>query len=314
MSCRWRPISLGVCLFILLSWADGRAVEKPRDGLAELVALRAHFVQDMEKTAESEELSAKALIFTGRAWAVAARHLSGGHHPAELHTEFVRMEKELLAELEQNDQPNQGQVLGLKLFYHSARTVARTLAFLHRDNLADQEIKAIDDDIIISLETERGPGYSLTALSSGAMSLLALAVRTIDQRHRFFPEINRELAHRVEAAQIIQRREDIHYRGKMFLLALNNIEGCFQVACAFSLAVDQRLAVVIEPIKQSWLKHLTPQLPPAAAMVVTSTALAEASFPAAMALIRRFGSGATSVNSAGTGSMIRGGGVDPDLF
>lgn len=279
------PLKIGLGLVLAVCWAGWLQAGEPRDHPAELAALKTHFIKEIGRASEPGDIMAAALVSAGRAWAIAASRLTEQYHYGELKTRIEGREGAFLKELGTTKEADGRQILGMRLFYHSVHAVALTLA---RQNKATQkEIETIDAHVGRTFDPDRGHLHSLVALSGGAMSMLALAIRPADPDRKVASQVDRELKVRLEQAKSIRLREDIHNRGKYFLMALNNFRGCFRLIQIFSLAVDERLAGEMKPIERAWRKHTGENQPPSVAMVVTLTALAEAGFPVTMTLVRR---------------------------
>lgn len=278
-------IKIALSLVLAVCWAGWLQAGEPRDHPAELADLKFHFINEIGRASEPGDIMAVSLVSAGRTWAVAASGLAEQYHHGQLKIRIEGMEREILKELETTKEAAGRQILGMRLFYHSVHTAA--LALARQDKAIQKEIETIDAHVGRTFDLDRGHLHSLVVLSGGAMSMLALAIRAADPDRKFAPQVNRELKARLEQARSIRLRGDIHNRGKYFLMALNNFKGCFRLIQTFSLAVDEGLAREIEPIERAWRKHTGGNQPPSTAMVVTLTALAEAGFPVAAALVRR---------------------------
>ena len=273
-------------LAMVLSWAGWSPAEQPRDYLAELVSMRAKFVQEVRESEDAEEMTASALVYAGRAWAAAGLRLSERYGRHDIKAELIRVEKEHLETIAESRRPESRQVAAAGLFYHSLKVVALILSEADRDKLTRLELKTIDEHIARTLGPKPGRAKDLIILTNGCLTMLSLAIRSVDKGLRFEDKVNQELQKRVTRAKAIRRRKDVHSLGRLFMMALNNFKGCFNLIYIFNLAWDERLYAEIGPLRKAWEKHTGNDAPPAKSMVVTVTALTEASFPITMTIAK----------------------------
>ena len=153
------------------------------------------------------------------------------------------------------------------------------MALIHGDNLTFREVTTIKKHMEQTRDPERIKIHSMVAWSNGIVALLPLAIRSTDQGRHYYNQVEKEMEKSVARTKAIGDRKDIHYRGRLYLLALNNFRTCFNLICLFNLAVDKRSAARIEPIKKAWLENTGRKRSHDLDLVVTLTAVAEASFP-----------------------------------
>ncbi|MBW2091166.1 MAG: hypothetical protein JRI34_03455 [Deltaproteobacteria bacterium] len=263
--------------------------EQVPDTAAELAALKAEFVNSISQKDDPEEMMALAAYYAGRSWEIAARQMAGRYQkqPAREYMERIgRQELELALKKAERD-PVQRQILGLKLFYRSVNAVAGILAFQRGDKVTLEQLQTLETQLNQSIEAGEDTMNVMISLTKGVMTMLTLVLRSVDVSQKYLNQVNRELELRVLEADAIKAREDIHYYAKLFLWAVNNINGCFRMIYFLSLAVDEKLAADVDPVREAVEKHSKKNDSPIRAMTLGLTAVAEAGFPVIAALIRQ---------------------------
>jgi hypothetical protein len=268
---------------ILFSAGPSEALDSA-DLVLNLDLLRGEYAQQIGAADDPATLSALALVSGGKSWAIAARYLAERYHQYELEAALADFETECLLELAGAESMEKQQVIGFRLYYKSMSTIAGVLTLLRRDKATLREISAIDEHTENVLDLQDHPMRSMATLSQATLSMLALAARSIDYHPRFIALVDREMQTVVEKAREISQRDDVHNRGRLFLMVLNNVRGSFNLLFLFAHALDPKLAAEVEPIRDAWTQNTGDGQPPSRVMVVTLTAMAEAGFPITMYL------------------------------
>ena len=282
-----RPVlPLALLAVILVLGGEAGADPGSPDHLAELVALRAGFVEKIRQVEGAEEINALALATAGRTWALAAAALarSGLEYGGSAFLEEA--EKDLAQAVSQKASPRLRQIKGLALMQSAVADLAGRLALVRGNKAVWREAVSIEEGVERADDPEKGEAHSLVARSNGLVSLLALTVQITDPSEKTSLAVEGEVGRTVAGARTIRQRPDLHYRGRLYMLALNNFQGCFRLMLLMNQAVDPRLAEEVEPISQALERNNGPGATPVQSMAVTLTALAEAGFPAAMVLVQ----------------------------
>ena len=263
---------------------DSPAQEQPVD----LLSLRSDYARQVSETDDPEELTALALVYAGRAWALAASKLAHRQHNYESQQQIDLFQQGIMEEIRGAKTVEDRQLAGIRLLYESVGLVAGLLALARRDKAAHQEVTAVARRVAsLGIDPKLGRNRTLTVLGDGLLSMLGLAVQCTEKGRRFVPIVEQEMALAVAKAQSIAQRQDIHYRGKMFFLALSSARASFRMLCLFNVALDMNLTPEIESLRKTWRKKAGDGQPPARALVVTYTAITEASFSATLNLVGR---------------------------
>ncbi|MBU2551142.1 MAG: hypothetical protein KKB20_22210 [Proteobacteria bacterium] len=285
MSVLTRPSRIGLVLFLVLSCSlPVRAENDARDYPAELAALRTEFVKVVRRSEAPELLAGTVLSYTARAWALGVQRLAERYHRPAEKRELENRVRSYLHRLDSARRPEDRQALSMELLYDSLESMAGLLAARRRNRFTGAEIRSVAEKVEQSLDEDRSTGFRLVTLGHGCLSLLALSIQTLDSSGQFSDQINMEMNLRVGRTREIRKRKDLHNQGRYFLMAQSNFRGCFNLVCLFNLAWNPRSAPEVESIKASLERHLTGKDRPARNMILILTALAEASFPAAMSL------------------------------
>ena len=282
-------LSLIFILTAFLISPEPLLAERPTDSTAELAALKAEFVKEMSQEDDPEEIMALAAFYAGRSWEIAVRQIAERYQTPEARNYIQRIDKGLYepAVKKADSDPVRRQILGLDLMYRSVNAVAGIMALQRGDRLTLKQIQEIENRLNPSIDSNEDTMKAMVSLTKGIMTMLTLTLRSVDADHRFLRRINKELEFRVQEAEAIKARRDIHYYAKLLLWTVNNISGCFQFVYLLNLAVDERLAAEVGPIRRAWERHLSRDDSPIRAMALGLTAVAEASFPLATVLAER---------------------------
>lgn len=257
-------------------------------GADSILAFQQELTTRIESENDPDMMMALVALYTGLSWKETALTLAGlSPGPQEL---------EFLKKLEP-DYPKQfnsrkissveKQIIGLTLLYRSVGAVAGVLAIQQENRLALAQLVALERKLAKSLTKSEGEMRSVVSLTKGIMTMLALCFRSLDNGHQFLSKVNQELNKRVEKAELIRVRTDIYNYARLFLWAENNIEGCFELVILLNEAVDSKLRAKVRPIHQAWLNHSKKNPQPSQALILSMTALAEASFPLLVLLASR---------------------------
>jgi len=255
-------------------------------GTTELIELKKKFTREIGRIDDPEEIMAASAYYTGRAWEIAARSLAaksrwdGAKKYAEWPEPANGETKNLYL------YPMRTQIQGLKLFCQSLAAVTAVITFEQGDDLILEDIKLVQDQMNRSINSEQEGMGVVVSLTGGAFSMLSLTVRAADTEVKYENEIIRELRMRLKEAAAISAGESADYYSRPFFYASNNIDGCFMLVYLLNLALDPKLEAVVEPLRKSWMERRENNTPPLHKMVLGLVALAEASFPATMALCK----------------------------
>ncbi|MFH1134936.1 MAG: hypothetical protein V1816_02490 [Pseudomonadota bacterium] len=281
------PLVLTVVIVLAVSGAARASTPEPRTTAfqARLSTLRLEFADKVSRTNDQEELCALALIYVGKIWAASTIALAERSRSLQTLAQMEQAEQDFKRDLKKNRRPEDKQLAALRLLYRSAAETALVLASRRNDKAAVDEIKNFEATVQKNILAARGSRFqSMVALSQGALGILALTGRSISGKVQPFLLIEQEVKKVMEKGREIEQRKDIHARGKLFLIAVNNLVGCFKLVCLLGLAMDEASFPEIEAIRKSWQKNTGQGTSPARTWAVTLTALAEASFPLASAL------------------------------
>ncbi len=285
---RKKYLGIGLCLLLLAgAQSSVQAGDSLIDPAGELMALRDSYVGRVKKTEDPDQLAAMSLVASARAWALVARQLNEKYNYSEPLAAFGLIEADLQRRLSETAAPRDRQRLGLELLYRAVTESGKGLARARGDKATLSEIAAIEDGVERVFQPGASYAHSLVTLSGGTMSMLALVIRSVDARHVFTTSLNSAMTERVREARLITERQDIHMRGKLYLMALNNIRGCFTMVYLLNLAVDERLSPKAGSIYNAWRNNIAEKESPTVQLAVTLTAMAEATFPVTIALVRR---------------------------
>ncbi|MBW1710241.1 MAG: hypothetical protein JRG97_00875 [Deltaproteobacteria bacterium] len=259
------------------------------DPTAELTALKAEFIKQMSSEDDPEEIMALAAYYTARTWEIAARRMAERYQNRRVREYIERIDRSNFEKaMEKADlDPVRRQILSLRLLYKSASAVAGILALKQGDKVTLEQLRAFENHLNLSSEAREDTMKAMVSLTKGIMTMMTLSLRSVDVNQRFLSRVNKELESRVQEANAIDAREDIHFYAKLFLWAVNNINGCFRFVYFLNLAMDQTLAAEVDPIFIAWEKHSRGNGSPIRTMALGLTAVAEASFPLAAAFVKR---------------------------
>jgi hypothetical protein len=259
-----------------------------RDYLTALVELRAEYARAVKRADDPEVLMALSVGTAGRVWANTAHWLARRHHRPNLEAALNEVEADYLKITNnRRSSPESRQVAGMRLMYQAVYTMSNVLTFIRKDKRTFNEIQAIHHHVTASYDPKKKRSRNLMVLSNGAMMQLALGLRSTGRYRGMARDVNREIEAVIAEAKAINQREDVHQRGRMFLLALNNLRACFKLVYMFNLAVDQRLSKEVDPVRQAWEEKAGPNQSATQSMVVTMAALTEVSFPVCVLLVSR---------------------------
>ena len=264
------------------------AAAADRDYLTALVELRARYARAMERAEDPETLMALSVGAAGQVWANMAHWLARRHHRPNLETALNEVEAEYIGMTGNGKfSPESRQVVGMRLMYQAVYTMSNILTLIRKDKITFNEIQAIHKHVTRAYNPEMNRSRNLVVLSNGLLGQLALGLRSTGRYRAMAQETHQEIEAVLAEARSINQREDVHQRGRMYLLALNNLRACFKLVYMFNLSVDQRLFKEVEPVRLAWEKKTGPEQPAAKSMVVTLAALTEVSFPVCMLLVNR---------------------------
>lgn len=284
-----RIVAAGLGTMLLgLAAVPSPASAGDRDYLTALVELRAQYARAVEKADDPDVLMALSAGTTGRVWANTAHWLARRHHRPTIDAALTEIEDDYLKIAgNRKSSPDSRLIAGMRLLYQSIYTMSNVLTYIRNDKGTFSELQAIHQHVTKTFDPEKGRGPNLMLLSNGTMMQLALALRSTGRYRDIAREVNMEIEAVLAEAMAIKQREDVHQRGRSFLLTLNNLRACFKLMYTFNLAVDRRLAKEVDPVRETWEKKTGPDQPAAQAMVVTQAALTEVSFPVCMLLVGR---------------------------
>ena len=290
MSRRGWILGVGLALATMMSWMgfcpERAAAQAPAwQQSADPVALRAEYARQVSETDDPEELIALALVYAGRTWAWAAEKLADDQHGYEIRKQTEGLRQDLVEEIHKSRTVEDRQLAGFRLLYESVGQVAELLARARDDKVAHREVLAVAARVkALGLDPKLGRNRALVVLGDGLLGMLGSAVQCTPKGRRFVPTVEQEMALAVAKAESIALRDDIHYQGKMFLLALSSARASFRMLCLLNVALKPELTPEIESLRRTWRKKAGDGQPIARALVVTYTAITEASFMAALAL------------------------------
>lgn len=275
----------GLSLLLLISVPVEQALAgQENKAVADLTALKQEFKQEIERIDDPEEMKAAAAYFAGRAWEIAARSLSQNSKWEGAKEYLDRIDPPRFEMKNLYLDPIHYQVLGLKLFYQSITAVTAILTFEQGDKPAFEDIWVIERQMKKTLDSEEEGMEVVVSLTGGAFSMLALTVRVVDMERKFQDEVAWELDRRLEETASIRADTTGDRFSRLFLWAGNNIDGCFRLVYLLNLALDERLEPAVGPIRRSWAEQDRDDYIRMNKTVLSLIALAEVSFPAAMAV------------------------------
>lgn len=278
----WGALLCGLVLLWPTSGQTGPPT--PQEMVTKIEALHKEYAAAVNRVDDPEELTALALTHAGRVWAVPARALAVLNQKSNVIMLLDRLEKESREEERTGVKPPERQVSGWHLLYEAVSAVARWGTFGRQDKMADKEARVIEDHVERSFDPGRGQGHAAVTLSNGVLSMLALAIKSADEKNLYASWAEHTMTATVNGAKIIGVRKDLHSRARYFLLLLNNARGCFDLIYYYGLTLEAGLGPDLEVIRRAWQKNTADDLPPTVTLTVTMTALSEASFRVAVHL------------------------------
>lgn len=286
-------MGVGVGLAAILPWMAFSPVESKAQAPAwvqstDPASLRAEYARQVAETDDPEELTALALFYAGRGWALAAEKLAGHQHNHETRTQMDRFRQGLMEDIRGAKTVEDRQLAAFRLLYESVGQVAGLLALARGDKVARKEVMAVATEVnSLGLNPHPERNRTVAVLGDGLLSMLGLAVQCTEKGRPFTPYVEQEMALAVVKAKAVAERQDLIYRDKMFLLALSSARASFRMLCLLNVALDSQLTPEIDSLRRTWRKKAGDGQPPARALVVTYTAIAEASFEAISSLVGR---------------------------
>lgn len=277
-------IFLITALFLFIA-NTASCADSGETGRQRLLKLRQSYLKELEKKSDPDAIIGVALTTTGKSWALAALVLAERYNRPEISAHVTKAVEEC-EKIESMSKLNPGkvQLAGLELIYTSLENVASIAAVERNDKKTYSEIRLIDDHLKKSYKTTKGREYNLVSLSNGIMSMLALSIRSADQGRRYLNVVDKSLNETLEKSKMIGERPDLHYHARLFLMANNNLQGCFKLAYLFNKAMGGDLAAEVEPVKHVVDKNAGNGDSLLLKLVVSSTAFAEASFSVVTAI------------------------------
>lgn len=274
------------CVICILSFAAAGPSEasETRDFASELMVERDRFKKQIAATDDPDKAGAAALAHLANFWRIAAEHLAAIYEREDLASALRELYNKQKRDLNSLRRPEARQVASMHVFFGAIYTAAEVMATARNDEETLEEILAVYNNVQDLVKARDIPQYKIVVLSNGSVAMLALAARSIGKSRKQLSMLDGIIDNTVKGASSIGKREDVHYRGKLFLLALNNFRGCFEITYRFNLSLDARLSADVGPVRQALLKSYSDDDAPVRTMAVTLAALTEISCPLTMTL------------------------------
>ena len=253
-----------------------------------LASMRNRFHQTAADMAQPEELTALGFDHAARAWSEISRAFLEEHPDEKLKRGLERFHREYEQVVKgARHRPGKRQAAGMELMYHALEALTVVLASGRGDGDALEEIRAIRTGVERLRGLDKGYDHEIVVFSQGAVSVLALMTRCAEEEYHYTLMAEMSLAEILDGARAIRKRRDAHYRGRLYLLAANNLGGCVRMMSWLVRSVEKGSAAEMERVLGTWRKYGGQGVSSRKRMVVTAAALAEASFVSALALTTR---------------------------
>jgi hypothetical protein len=225
-----------------------------------LDAIKHEFEYQIQGVADQKQIAALALRAAGNAWLAAAAVADGGK---ELFDPDESLERFVTDWDKAGNSWAAREGRALRLYFEATGRLAARLALRAGDKKTAEDLdqlfraarsgpKRPQPMTVEALEAEDKVFWSnrLTALASILGGLRAKG----DQRSEL-EDLVEDLLNR---AEVVARRTDIHYQGKMELLYLNNAQAVTLILFMIAKSEGSPIAGQAKEMEEAWLKHTGP--------------------------------------------------------
>jgi hypothetical protein len=278
---------IGLTVAVVLAPPLPSAAQPDDASYAELLAQsQEEFTRTVADLEAPDAIEAASYLGAGLAWNYAVRHLAHRYHQDDLETRLGVLEDELRAAYQEESQALARQIIGARLLFLSVAEFTRLMAWLNEDQVSLEQIETIVRNMPdLDLSQDQFDQKDLVSLTHGLIGALALLVQTVATTDTLFDLVDREMEITVAKAERISNRTDLHLRGRLFLMTINNVRGSVNMILLFGRALSPDIADRLETIKTAWRDNHGADDTPAQKLAVTLSVMAESSFEVAEVLV-----------------------------
>lgn len=243
-------------LFTLILLALGFTAWAGQTGLADHILKLAEEYKAQMRAARTDQALGVALGKCGETWLAIAVSLGRKVKDPGPGLFLDQAEKDYQKRLAKSRKPGNAQLAGLNLLYQSLDTTAFILARRNRDEPALNEIKIAEERVMsVVSQTGTGPGGpALAALSGGALAMLAVTARQLDQEGEMAGVLNAELARRRAVDANIAQLKDTGPEERILLLTNNHLYGALSMVQIIGLVQEPGLRPGLRKIEEGLVK------------------------------------------------------------
>ncbi len=251
LSCALIQIASAGRVCLALSDRAGIQVET-EDLQIEFLELKKKFELDAKKVKEQKILTTMALETTARSWALAASFLGADERGA-------RLKKSTLDKAVTSKNWETRELAALEYYYEAILSLTMKIAQKNNQKTLLDELEAIIAETAEQLEglgaKPEGALEKRAVLSGGLTGIMAVAVKSVGGGAMEQP-IQLIVKEMLSRANAISARPDIHYRAKLYLLYVNNVQGLTALTFLLGHNAGPPLSGELAKVHSAWNAHV----------------------------------------------------------
>ena len=204
--------------------------------------------------APADRVLGLALASAARTWLAVAQSLGAQVEASHVAEYLQQIEKDYQKQTAEAGHVQSVQSAGMNLLYQSLNTTAYLLAKARRDDAALSEIKLTEQRIMEISGQPGQEGPSLAAWSGGALAVLAVTARLLDDTGRFNETLSGELQRRREVDANISELRDVGAGRRIMLLTNNHLFGAFSMTQVIGMLRNAELLDGLRGIEAELMK------------------------------------------------------------
>lgn len=218
----------------------------------EFLALKEQFEREVKKVKEQKILTTMALETTAQSWALAASFIGA-------ESEGIALKRNALEKAIKSKNWETRELAALDYYYEAIISLTRKLAQQESQAPLISELDSIAAKTAEQLKAAAakpdGALESRVVLSGALSGIMAVAVKSVGGGAMEQP-IQLIVKEMLSKANSISARPDIHYRAKLSLLYVNNVEGLTALTFLLGHNAGPPLSSELARVHSSWNDHV----------------------------------------------------------
>ncbi len=218
----------------------------------EFLELKKQFERDAKRVKEQKILATMALETAARSWALAASFLGADE-------KGTRLKKSALDRAVASKNWEKRELAALEYYYEAILSLTRTMAQKNSQKTLLDELDSITAETAEQLEglgaKPDGILEKRVVLSGVLTGIMAVAVKSVGGGAMEQP-IQLIVKKMLSKANKISARPDIHYRAKLYLLYVNNVQGLTALTFLLGHNAGPPLSGELAKVHSSWNDHV----------------------------------------------------------